>query len=195
MGRPRTFDEDQVVEAARRQFWETGYHGTSVGDLARATGLGKGSLYGAFGDKHQLFLRVLDEYCAGAERGVVALVDGPEDEALDRAHQWLLRTARSSTTRGCFLAKGTAELSRTDPEVAERAATTFGVLVDACTALVEQAQRAGQVDAGADAHTLGTLIVTTQRGLEALGKGGLDTDSLVSAADAAVAGMRIPQPA
>jgi AcrR family transcriptional regulator len=115
MGRPRTFDEQEVVEAARCQFWATGYHGTSVGDLAKATGLGKGSLYGAFGDKHQLFLRVFDEYCAGAVAGADARLAGPEDQALQRAHGWLLASAGSSDERGCLLAKGTAELSGEDP--------------------------------------------------------------------------------
>ena len=52
----------RVVGAVRLLFNETGYHGTSVEDLSRATGLSKGSLYGAFGDKHGLFLRALDEY-------------------------------------------------------------------------------------------------------------------------------------
>ncbi|WP_199865355.1 MULTISPECIES: TetR/AcrR family transcriptional regulator [Frankia] len=50
MARPRTFDEDQVVCAARDQFWATGYTATSLDDLTAATGLGRGSLYGAFGD-------------------------------------------------------------------------------------------------------------------------------------------------
>ena len=54
MARPRTFDEADVVEAARDQFWNRGYAATSVDDLTAATGLGKGSLYGAFGDKHSL---------------------------------------------------------------------------------------------------------------------------------------------
>jgi TetR/AcrR family transcriptional repressor of nem operon len=40
-----------------------------VDDIATATGLGKGSLYGAFGDKHQLFLRTFDDHCAVADRG------------------------------------------------------------------------------------------------------------------------------
>ena len=50
MARPRTFDEQEVVAAARDEFWERGYAATSVDDLTAATGLGKGSLYGAFGD-------------------------------------------------------------------------------------------------------------------------------------------------
>ncbi|HEV7752004.1 MAG TPA: TetR/AcrR family transcriptional regulator [Baekduia sp.] len=191
MGRPRTFDEDQVIEAARGQFWQTGYHGTSVGDLARATGLGKGSLYGAFGDKHQLFVRIFDEYCRNAERGALAMVDGPEDQALERAHAWLLATASHSDTRGCLLAKGTAELSEGDHEIADRAAATFRALQDACTDLIEQAQRAGDVDPEADARALGGQILATQRGIEALGKGGVDAATLTGIADAAIDGMRL----
>ncbi|MET7727315.1 TetR family transcriptional regulator [Streptomyces mirabilis] len=51
MGRPPGFDKDKVVQAVERQFRRTGYAGTSVDDIARAGGLGRGSLYAAFGDK------------------------------------------------------------------------------------------------------------------------------------------------
>jgi TetR/AcrR family transcriptional repressor of nem operon len=59
MARPRKFTEEDVVTAARDQFWSAGYAGTSLEDLTEATGLGRGSLYGAFGDKHALYLRAL----------------------------------------------------------------------------------------------------------------------------------------
>ena len=65
MARPRTFAEKDVIAAARDQFWSAGYAGTSLDDLTEATGLGRGSLYGAFGDKHELYLRALDDYCRG----------------------------------------------------------------------------------------------------------------------------------
>lgn len=58
---PRSFDENQVLRTVRDRFWSTGYAGTGVDDILRDTGLGKGSLYGAFGDKHQLFLRAFQE--------------------------------------------------------------------------------------------------------------------------------------
>src|ERR1700732_1861527 len=62
MARPRQFDEKRVVLAVREQFWDKGYAATSLQDLMRVSGLGKGSLYAAFGDKHQLFLRALHSY-------------------------------------------------------------------------------------------------------------------------------------
>ncbi|HEU4539294.1 MAG TPA: helix-turn-helix domain-containing protein, partial [Polyangiaceae bacterium] len=62
MGRPRKFDTRAVLAAARSEFQAKGYAATSCDDLMVATGLGKGSMYGAFGDKRQLFLSVLADY-------------------------------------------------------------------------------------------------------------------------------------
>ena len=56
MARPREFDEDEVLEKALAVFWAKGFEGATVDDLEQATGLGRGSLYGAFGGKHELFL-------------------------------------------------------------------------------------------------------------------------------------------
>jgi len=61
-GRPREFDEDEVLQAALRLFWEKGYEGTSLSDLMVATGLTKSSLYKAFGSKEALFWRVVKRY-------------------------------------------------------------------------------------------------------------------------------------
>ncbi len=62
MARPRTFDPNDVLLAARQIFWRKGYQSTSLDDITEATGLTKPSLYAAFGDKASLFLKVLDDY-------------------------------------------------------------------------------------------------------------------------------------
>jgi AcrR family transcriptional regulator len=190
MARPRKFDEDQVLDQARRVFWKHGYHGTSVGDIVEATSLGKGSLYGAFGDKHQLFMRIFDEYCASSDSAAAALAAGPDETALERAADWLRAAARSSDRSGCLLAKGTAELSGEDPEVAERALQAFTTLHAALTELAEGAQRAGDVDPAADPEAIGGLILATHRGIEALGKAGLGQETLLAIAEQAIAGLR-----
>ena len=53
-----------MLSAVQAAFWDNGYAGTSLDDLLAASGLGKGSLYGAFGDKQHLFLRC----CASTTR-------------------------------------------------------------------------------------------------------------------------------
>lgn len=62
MGRPRSFNEEAVLDAAAEVFVKGGYEGTSIDDLVKALNLHRGSLYKAFGSKHGLFLAVLRRY-------------------------------------------------------------------------------------------------------------------------------------
>ncbi|MFF3890332.1 TetR/AcrR family transcriptional regulator [Streptomyces sp. NPDC001914] len=192
MARPRKFNEQDVIAAAHRQFNETGYHGTSVDDLSRATGLSKGSLYGAFGDKEALFQRVFDEYCTASDESASVRLEGPEDRALDRLRDWLQAPEGSTDRRGCLLAKTTAELAWENDAIAARSLAAHEVLLDSCRQLVEQAQRAGHIDPEADAEALGGLILATHRGLEALAKAGVETKTRNRIADAAIDSIALP---
>lgn len=75
MGRPRTFSESDVVASASAVFARRGFAATSVDDLVRATGVGRASLYGAFGSKDGLFQRCLSGALAALGPG-----SGPADE-------------------------------------------------------------------------------------------------------------------
>jgi TetR/AcrR family transcriptional regulator, transcriptional repressor for nem operon len=59
MARPRDFDTDTVLARAAAAFTAHGFHGTSVATLTDATGLGKQSLYNAFGDKEALYVQAV----------------------------------------------------------------------------------------------------------------------------------------
>ena len=73
MGRPRGFDEGEVLQAALMLFWKHGYDATTMRMLADATGVGVRGLVNVFGDKEQLFARVLAAY-HGMAKGVLAEV-------------------------------------------------------------------------------------------------------------------------
>ena len=68
MARPREFDEEQVLRRALEVFHAKGFDGTTLDELEQATGLGRGSLHGAFGDKRALFLKALARYLDTALR-------------------------------------------------------------------------------------------------------------------------------
>ncbi|BFO10178.1 TetR/AcrR family transcriptional regulator [Serratia rubidaea] len=61
-GRPREFDDQEVIQAAREAFWQNGFEATSAQMLVECTGLGRGSLYAAFGSKEQLYHKALESY-------------------------------------------------------------------------------------------------------------------------------------
>lgn len=191
MARPRKFDEDAVVAAAREQFWDGGYAATSVDDLATATGLGKGSLYGAFGDKHALFLRALDGYCVDATDRVLAQLRQPDVPAYDRLVGHIRATVADivadTDRRGCMMAKSSAELGATDVDVDRVVIASFTKWQDAIAECVAEAQRDGTVSAAADPEAVATMLLGMIRGFEALRKGGIEPTRLTAAAEQAIA--------
>ena len=76
MGRKRLFDNDEVLARAREVFLELGYEGTSIDALVKATGLLRGSLYGAFGSKRGMFVAALRDATdsESGDSGVLNLV-------------------------------------------------------------------------------------------------------------------------
>src|SRR5215510_10816443 len=77
-GRPRAYDPDTALARATETFWKAGYAGTSLDDLGTAMGMNRPSLYGAFGDKRDLYIKTLEHY-RDQVRAVPreALADGP----------------------------------------------------------------------------------------------------------------------
>lgn len=187
MARPRTFDEDTVIRAARDQFRRCGYSGTSLDDLVKATGLAKASIYNAFGDKHALYIRAFDNYCTEAVEALGAELDGPDETAAERLRHLILHMADTTGTASepplsCFLSKATAELAARDPEVAGIAQRAFRQIEDVLASALLAAQRADVVPPSRDCRSTARHILVGLRGLEALAAAGVDRAVLADAA-------------
>src|SRR6201994_3807762 len=68
-------DEDsskrrQILDGASKVFMELGFDGASMGEIARAAGVSKGTLYVYFADKNRLFEAIVEE--EAIEQGKVA---------------------------------------------------------------------------------------------------------------------------
>jgi AcrR family transcriptional regulator len=191
MARPRKFVEDQVIEAARDQFWAHGYAGTSLDDLVAVTGLGRGSLYGAFGDKHAIFMRALDEYSTATMAVVRTELRDSAESAYDRLVGHIRSMVRVNATdskrRGCLTAKSAAELAATDKAVARRVRRFLDTYQTELAETIAAAQREGHLDASVDSRDLAALVLALLRGMEALRKGGASSATITSAAEQAIA--------
>lgn len=64
VGRPISFDRNNALLCAMHVFWAKGYDGASMRNLTGAMGINGPSLYGAFGDKRQLYLEAIDYYAS-----------------------------------------------------------------------------------------------------------------------------------
>ena len=123
MPRPKSFDEDVVLDQAVQLFWARGYEGTSLADLETHLGLGRQSLYNTFGDKQSLFLKVLERYRRNVAEGVLAQLNAP-DAGLDAIRAFFKTSVESLTApgprRACLvtntiLERGSESLDRLQP--------------------------------------------------------------------------------
>jgi len=199
MARPPSYVRDEVIHAAERQFRTTGYNGTTIDDIATATGLGRGSLYAAFGDKHGLFLHAMDAYFTRLEHSAAQALTGPDDGALERLHQFLLAAvhgvplgpdaapADNRAATVCLSAKTALELGTTDPDAARRVNASFDIVAAALATCMRAAQRNGDLDPTADPDELAWLLLTIVRGIDVIGAAGRDPRCLTSIAERAFA--------
>jgi TetR/AcrR family transcriptional regulator, transcriptional repressor for nem operon len=119
MGRPREFDEDEALARIMDVFWEKGFEGTSMSDLETATGLRKGSLYAAFGDKRAMYLKALALYGRTAVDETVRVltgIDTPERRIGRFLQAPIDAVALENDRRGCFLCNASIDQAAVDPE-------------------------------------------------------------------------------
>ena len=79
-GRPRQFDEDEVLDALVQLFWSRGFDDASLNEIVEAAGLNKSSLYNAFGSKDEVFFAVLDRYLDFRSGMLAEMFDGDRVE-------------------------------------------------------------------------------------------------------------------
>ncbi|MFR9731259.1 TetR/AcrR family transcriptional regulator [Saccharopolyspora sp. MS10] len=178
-----------MLSAVQSAFWDNGYAGTSLEDLLAASGLGKGSLYGAFGDKQRLFLRVLREYDEANDRMLRTWLEHA-DRGVDVIRRFATGVARDPSgeqaRRGCLLANTAMELSANAAEVAAEARRSYAATTAVLTDAVRRAQREGDVAPDRDPEVVARAVLAGQLGLIVLGRIGQDPETLATTAEALV---------
>jgi TetR/AcrR family transcriptional regulator, transcriptional repressor for nem operon len=166
MAGKKAFVPDQALQQAMDLFWERGYEGSSVEDILAATGLGRGSLYATFGDKHALYLAALDRYCAAALEQMGAFLDRPGSPraVLEELFCFYVDAlAGDPAHRGCLLVNAHVELAPHDPNVFARVQAAYRAAEEIFFALLVRAQAAGELAEASDPRQfarffLGTLV-------------------------------------
>ena len=188
MGRPASFDQTEILETIQTVFWNNGYSATSLDDIMQSTGLGKGSLYGAYGSKQEMYLLAFTDYCDWAVADLEQRLRGNDADAIVRLRAYILSAAKggANARRGCMLAKGTAEIAARSPDVDKIIERTFKAMEREIVQCVRQAQRAGDIAADRDARTIGVTVLAVVRGMGALAQAGTSSATLSLAAQGAL---------
>ena len=184
MGRPRTFEVEDALEAALGVFWRKGFEGTSYSDLVAATGVERPALYSAFGNKEALFLRALERY--GTHYGNYVWAALSLETSLQVATSVLEGAVELSTRfedrAGCFGINGALAGSE-ESESSRQALIKWRA--DGETVLRERFERAkleGDLPTDADCATLAAYILTVAHGMAVQAKAGFPKEVLTAVA-------------
>jgi TetR/AcrR family transcriptional repressor of nem operon len=190
VGRPRTFDEDIAIDRAMDVFWRQGYRGTTPQDLADAVGVGKGSLYNAFGSKRELFTRALERY---RDKQAVLVdqaleAEGPIKERIARAMELMIdMNFADPDRRGCLAVNTAAELAGFDEDATDRVQAMFERTTRAFQDAIRIGQASGEIGRDLDPYVLALHLLTTLVGLQLLSKTTRDPEMLKHSVQMALA--------
>lgn len=179
MARPREFDRDAALEKALRVFWAKGFAATSTDDLREAMGIGRQSLYGAFGDKRKLYLEALDAYQQRTTSAhLKRLSAGNPIEGIENLLSGLVAEEDEERALGCMGVGSVGEFGVTDAELNERR-NVFGELLSReITARIREGQQQGSIAPKLDPGEAAAFVLMTMSGLQVAARGGASSTHL-----------------
>ncbi|MGW0658357.1 TetR/AcrR family transcriptional regulator [Streptodolium elevatio] len=193
MARPRSFDENQVLETAMRTFWAHGYESTSTRDLCDALGLDRSSVYNAFTNKRELFKRALTRYMDATTADQLQILEDPGRPPADRIRALFARILRTEAENrrdgyglGCLTVNTTMELAGRDPEIALMLERDAERRLAALAAVIGVGQRDGGIGSARDAAALARFVNAVIAGIRVAAQGGADDAALEAIAAAAM---------
>jgi AcrR family transcriptional regulator len=189
-GRPRAYQPDVALGKALDLFRKGGFSATSLDDLSAATGMNRPSLYGAFGDKRELYIKSYQRYRDDARAAMLEIFreEMPVRKRLQRIYAIALDIyLEGESPRGCFTVMTAASEAVGDPGIRAMVLEGFSELDKAFAACFRLAKEKGEIAATADAMVLAQLASATihtiairaragvpRKELEAIVKGALD---------------------
>jgi AcrR family transcriptional regulator len=190
-GRPRAYQPEIALGKALDLFRKDGFAATSLDDLSAATGMNRPSLYGAFGDKRELYIKSYQRYRADARAAMLDIFrdELPIRKRLERIYAVALDIYLSGEAgpRGCFTVMTAASEAVSDPDIRALVLEGFSELDKAFAACFRLAREKGELAESADPVVLAQLASATihtiairararvpRKELEAIVKGAID---------------------
>jgi AcrR family transcriptional regulator len=164
-GRPRGYEPEVALGKALDLFRRDGFAATSLDELSAATGMNRPSLYGAFGDKRELYIKAYARYRADARAAMAGIFRNelPIRQRLRRIFAVALDIYLSGEQgpRGCFTVMTAASEAIADPDIRAMVVEDFVELDKAFAACFTIAKERGELPASADPQVLAQLASAT----------------------------------
>jgi AcrR family transcriptional regulator len=185
MGRQREFHPDDALDAALTVFWSKGYEGTSYADLSAVTGVARPGLYSVFGNKEQLFLKVLDRYEAQYLGFMPEALTLPNAKAVIAAilHGSVDLQTTQENTKGCLGINGAIACTEPSERVRLELVRRRSHSQNALAVRLQQARTEGDLAPDVVPEDLARYVMMMTQGMAIQAKAGATRDELYRVAD------------
>jgi len=160
---------DQILDAAARLIHLRGYHGTSLDDVLRESGVGKGNFYYYFRSKEDLGFAIIDRVVERfLERTLEPAFVDPTADPLDQVRAFLDRLLEVQRQRncvgGCPMGNLACELSDVHEGFRQRLADIFERWRVMLATTLERGRESGRLRADLDAASAAGFVVAALEG-------------------------------
>ena len=191
MARPREFDREDALKAAMETFWTHGFEGAGMESLTAAMGIGRQSVYGAFGGKKALYLEALRAYNAGNVGALVSALRKAKSpmDGLKIVLLTPIELTEPERAKGCFGINAICEFGQSDDDVTAALSVSGRILHIALVDLVREAQAKGEIGPGIDPAVAAGLIQILLSGVKVAARAGTAPDSMRKVIDLALGAL------
>jgi TetR/AcrR family transcriptional repressor of nem operon len=182
-----TSTREHILDAAGRLIHLRGFHNTSVDDILRESGVGKGNLYYYFKSKDELGYAALDRTLGRIQDVLLEKVFADGFDPWAQLNRFLdfpaERARREGCVGGCPLGNLALEMSDVHEGFRTRLSQAFGQVRSKIQQALERARTEGTLRTGTDTERLAHFIIAGFEGAFMLGKLHRDADLIVNVVD------------
>ena len=177
-GRPKSFDNDEILTAAMHYFWANGYDNSSLNELVKAMNIKKTTFYRTFKNKEELFELSLNIYKNEIKNIVTKMAKdiGVKQALVKYLKDSAINPKGNHAIKGCMLLNSGKECYINHPELSNIITLHVDDFIDFFATLIEEAKKNNELKNRINSSIIATRFITTFNGLIMLAQAGVSDD-------------------
>lgn len=180
VGRPKTFEKEEILKLAMLHFWEHGYNSTNLDELLKSMGIKKSSFYRTFKSKEEVFSLSLDLYRTETFAWLSEMQRqlGTKEALMEMVRTSIYQVQESGKVKGCLLMNSGKECYQKHPSLSHQISVEFNAIFEFITDFIKEAQSQNEISNSQEAKKITMRYLTIYNGIIMMFHAGANVESL-----------------